>query len=143
MMSIVTFKDNQAKSVALAAGLIRWTGRCTVSGLEDDDGNPVQPCEGAVLEKAVEVERRTTDDPTKIPCYANDPGEARRMWFGKGRNHRVEDGWIARDVEVDAWFLSVDSMEQLAGLLAKHGRLTLRTSGLKSGEPLLVLGFGD
>ncbi len=94
------------------------------------------PCEGAVWQQYLRVERRTTDDPAKILAAPRDSS----WWTALGADHRVEEGWIARDVTDHAWFVTLDNWPQLVQLLSRFGMLHLTMSDSKAGEPLLSLG---
>ena len=80
----------------------------------DDDKSP---CAGAVKEAYVRNDTRTAARPEDIPVYADNTAE----WYGKGKNHRVEDGQIVRDFDDTAWFLTVANMEDLIGLIKLWG----------------------
>ena len=58
----------------------------------DVEGPP--PCEGARLFRVPVVDRRTVDDPRKLPIGKGSDG---KWWYAEGENHRVEDGRIVRD----------------------------------------------
>jgi hypothetical protein len=42
----------------------------------------------------VPVDRRTADDPAKVPAYKGETD----WWYKHGKNHRVENGEICRDM---------------------------------------------
>ncbi len=80
--------------------------------------NETSPCEGAVKRPCVRVDRRTTDDPAKIPAHLTKSA----WWYAGGRNHRVENGQIARDFDDEAWFIDIQSIRDF---VAKHGRVVI------------------
>lgn len=80
-----------------------------------------QPCPQATLEPYVRVDRRTADDPKKIPMYHGTDGD----WYKEGRNHRVENGQIARDFDDKAWFVEIDTLDALVAFAKEHGQLVL------------------
>ena len=70
------------------------------SSLDDD----VPPCEGAKQYQVKRVDRRSVDDPKKIPLNRGTDGD----WYTRGENHRVENGMICRDVGWKTeWFVEI------------------------------------
>lgn len=53
------------------------------------------PCDGAFLVSVVRVDRRSVDDPKKIPANHGTDGD----WYELGTNHRIVDGMICRDMD--------------------------------------------
>jgi len=86
-----------------------------------------KPCDEAFLDKYTRIDARTTDDPCKIPCYFDNPEKAKKMWFGEGSNHRVENGWIKRDFEDEGWFIEINSLEELMKFHEKYGNLVINS----------------
>ena len=71
------------------------------------------PCEGARRCETMSVDRRTVDDPAKLPRYSED-------WYKRGTNHRVENGCICRDMGWGSdWFVDIPDVLEF---VAKHGR---------------------
>lgn len=60
-----------------------------------DFGEP--PCDGAYQIRVTRVDRRLTDDPKNVPSGRGTD----EWWYGRGTNHRVEDGCICRDLGVE------------------------------------------
>ena len=54
----------------------------------------------------VYVDERTVDDPAKLRC--------KHDWYERGKNHRVEDGHIKRDLTHAVWCISVIDLMQFA-----------------------------
>ena len=83
-----------------------------------------KPCDEAQEVPFVRVDRRTTDDPMKN----QDIGKA---WYDTGRNHRVENGMIARDFDDKRWVVRIADEAALQAFCEKYGRviLTLNTNG--------------
>lgn len=81
-------------------------------------GEETAPCDGARREKYLRVDRRTVDDPMKNPYI----GES---WYLKGKNHRIEDGQIARDLDCERWVIDIDDLSQLCDFLREHGDLVV------------------
>jgi hypothetical protein len=77
-----------------------------------------QPCEEAYRAAYVRHDERNTDDPAKIPAKAGiDP----QWWYAEGRNHRIENGHIIRDFDDEAWFMNLESLDDLLRFIAKYG----------------------
>ncbi len=72
-----------------------------------------RPCDKAVYMSYTREDRRTTDDPAKIPNYT---GES-QWWYKDGSNHRVVEGQIVRDLPDKGWMMQVENMEELLDLL--------------------------
>lgn len=64
----------------------------------------ISPHELAHKEKIISVDKRNTDCPSKLQ------GED---WYSRGKNHRVENGQICRDIEIEEWVIYIDSLEDL------------------------------
>jgi len=54
-----------------------------------------KPCPEATQEKFISVDRRTVDHPSKFKCMSVED------WYREGKNHRVEDGMITRDLTLN------------------------------------------
>lgn len=67
----------------------------------------VPPCTGAVKLPLIRVDRRSVDDPKKIPANRGTNGD----WFTRGTNHRIEDGNICRDIGTyNEWFVDIEDV---------------------------------
>ena len=78
----------------------------TSMGCSDD-----KPCEDAFLINIIDVDTRTVDDPKKIPCYYNNRDH---MWYEEGTNHRIENGYIKRDMGItQEWAIKADDILEL------------------------------
>jgi len=78
-----------------------------------------KPCEDAEEVPYVYVDRRTVDDPKKLFG-----GTAR--WYGAGRNHRVENGMIARDMDSHKrWVVSIPDGSALQAFIEKYGQVVI------------------
>lgn len=63
-----------------------------------------KPCEEAFQITVIDTDARGCDDPKKIPAYNGTDGD----WYTHGKNHRVEDGYIKRDLGTrKAWAVEV------------------------------------
>lgn len=66
-----------------------------------------QPHADAVPVKVIHIDSRDCDDPKKIPANRGKDGD----WYLKGTNHRVENGYIKRDIGLrDAWAIDVSDI---------------------------------
>ena len=66
----------------------------------------VAPCKGASVFQFLMVERRAVSDPSKVfKCESND------WWYGRGSNHRVENGSVCRDMGYSQdWFIELNDI---------------------------------
>ena len=65
------------------------------------------PCEGAYFAEFRWVDKRTVDDPKKMPANSGTNGD----WYEIGTRHRVENGEICRDMEWErGWVVEIKSM---------------------------------
>ncbi len=77
------------------------------------DENP--PCDGAIRYEIKTVDRRSVDDPKKIPANGGTDGD----WYKRGENHRIENGQICRDVGWhQEWFVEIKDVFEF---VKKHG----------------------
>jgi len=85
-----------------------------------------KPCDEAEEVPFVRVDRRTTDDPMKNPHIG-------KAWYDTGRNHRVENGMIARDFDDKRWVVRIADGAALHAFCEKYGTiiLSLNTDGTK------------
>ena len=84
-------------------------------------GDEGKPHKDAYQRKYIYVDTRTTDDPAKIPMYKGDPS----AWYGRGTNHRVENGQIKRDIHKESgWFIQVDNLHKFLEDLHKNEKTT-------------------
>ena len=93
------------------------------------------PYDGAIMETCIRVDERTTDAPEKVPSHN---GET-EWWYEKGRNHRVEDGHIKRDFDAQAWFIEINSLEELLALIANEGDIVVGYSNMNSDIPYIEI----
>ena len=80
-----------------------------------------RPCDDAVLEKYMRIDRRTTNDPAKVPAYGGKTG----WWYNTGVNHRIDNGRITREIEDEAWFLDIDQVPYFSHLAQLYGPITI------------------
>ncbi len=81
----------------------------------------------AIKKVCVQVDERTTDDPSKIPVY-QELGSP-EGWYRDGSNHRVENGHIKRDFDVEAWCLEVNTLQELLNIVTTYGHIEVTDSG--------------
>jgi hypothetical protein len=72
-----------------------------------------KPCEEAEELECVRVDRRTVDDPMKNPYIG-------KSWYKSGRNHRVENGRIARDFDDTQWVVRISDALELQSFCQKY-----------------------
>lgn len=73
-----------------------------------------QPCDEAVAETYLHRDERTVSDPM-------DNSYIGASWYMDGKNHRVENNHIVRDIESEGWFVEINSIEELHAFVKKHG----------------------
>ncbi len=78
-----------------------------------------KPCDEAEEVPYVRVERRTIDNPMKNPYIGKE-------WYDTGRNHRVENGMIARDFDDKRWMVRIANGAALQAFCEKYGTIILR-----------------
>jgi len=83
----------------------------------NDESHP--PCPEATLRDYIYIDERTKDDPAKIHVFERNP----QKWYAEGQNHRVEAGHIKRDFLKTAWFVDIESLEELLDFVARYGKL--------------------
>ncbi len=71
-----------------------------------------RPCEGAKLESFTHIDR----------IYSKYTGD---KWFKEGKNHSVDGEYTIREVDVQKWFIEVQSFEDLITLQEKYGRIII------------------
>jgi hypothetical protein len=95
-----------------------------------------KPCPEARRVKGVRIDLRTADDPSKIPAYE---GKSTAWWYGKGRNHRVENGYIQRDFPTKYWVVDFETLEELMAFYKKYCPLILHPSFDDESMPCLEI----
>ena len=73
-----------------------------------------KPCDEAESVPFVRVDRRTTVNPY-----------IRKTWYDIGRNHRVENGMIARDFDSKRWMVRIADDAELQAFCEKYGKIIL------------------
>ena len=81
----------------------------------------IKPCEEAYLDKYISIDERVINDPKNFNCESD-----RENWYKEGKNHRVEYGHIKRDFKDKAYFIDINSLEELNKLSNKYGDLIIR-----------------
>ena len=86
-----------------------------------------QPCEEAFKSEYTSIDERSVSSPEQIPSYKKRKDLIDKDWYGKGSNHRVENGHIKRDFEgTEGWFVELNSLEELNSLQEKYGDLIIQ-----------------
>src|SRR5574343_577394 len=76
------------------------------------------PCDEAERVPYVRVDRRNIDDPLKNKFIG-------KSWYEVGRNHRVENGCIARDFDDERWMIWIADSDALQAFIKKYGKIIL------------------
>ena len=66
------------------------------------------------------IDRRNTDSPEKIPYYQKHPDMIKKDWYGTGKNHRVVNGKMEKDIEEDFYVIEMNSLEDLMSFQDKY-----------------------
>lgn len=77
-----------------------------------------KPCDEAEEVSFTRVDRRTVDDPMKNRYIG-------AKWYEDGRNHRVENGKIARDFDDKRWVVQIPDGTALQAFCSKYGEIIL------------------
>lgn len=100
---------------------------------QDYEDSPALRIAGAQKQTYLYTDRRTAKA-EDIPAYKDRPELLQREWYGRGINHRTEDGQAVRELEREAWFVEVVSLGELADLL----RITGRSISLESSPETIL-----
>lgn len=84
------------------------------------------PCPEATHETVLRQDRRTCDDPVKIPAYRGNVEKARSDWFDYGLNHRVENGQITRDIPKKVAIVELNTLDDLVRFVDTHGTIVFQ-----------------
>jgi hypothetical protein len=80
----------------------------------------VPPCDGAVKMETLRPDARHYGSPEEY-----DKAQARysrfKPWMSEGKNHRIADGNIIRDFDWEAWFIELNSLEELMSFISSEG----------------------
>lgn len=79
------------------------------------------PCEGAFREEYKFVDERIIYDPADLPPRHGLTGT--EWWYAEGKNHRVEDGHIKRDLVGTGWFIDIPNLEALLEFVQRNGKV--------------------
>lgn len=100
--------------------------------------DPTSPCEGAVRAKAIYVEIKYVKRPQDLPYLQ------RRGWYAVGSNHRMINGWIARDMrEVDVWEVDLNSVEDVVRLIPKGREINMAATNPNYSPPMPEITIED
>lgn len=82
----------------------------------------VKPCDKAKLEECVNLDVRTLKTPEEYDLKFKN-GET---WLSRGKNHCInEDGFIQREFTDKAWFVDINTLEELLEFLNENERIIL------------------
>ena len=84
-----------------------------------------KPCDEALLKavKRVEKFRAVSYDKFK---------DIHGGWFDYGENHRMENGFIKRDVDENIWVLELETIDELIEFRNKYGNIILTEHSFNS-----------
>lgn len=72
----------------------------------------------AIYTPYVYVDIRSTDSPKKVPAYKGEED----WWFSEGKNHRLENGQIARDLDTShCWVLEISDLDTFISVISDLG----------------------
>lgn len=93
----------------------------------------IKPCQEAKRETINRLDIRTVNDPAKIAHY----GYKSDWWYAEGENHRVEKGQIVREFPDEAWFVELNTLDDLMKFYAKYGSFIIEPSWLDHRIPMI------
>lgn len=92
------------------------------------------PCEEAYLDTYIRIDERTVSDPKNLNFKLD-----KEEWYKTGENHRVENGHIKRDFKNEAYFIDINSLEELNKLHEKYGDLVISNSWNNTSIPSIEI----
>jgi hypothetical protein len=82
-----------------------------------------KPCEEAIMETQPNIDIRRIDSPFKIWKTEE---EVQKNWFNEGKNHRVENGRIIRDLNDEVyWVVEFKTLEELINFQDKYSEIKI------------------
>ena len=82
-----------------------------------------KPCEEAIMETQPNIDVRSIDSPFKIWKTEE---EVQKNWFSKGKNHRVKNGRIIRDLDDEIyWVVEFKTLQELIDFQEKYGDIKI------------------
>lgn len=75
-----------------------------------------KPHNKAIMKKGYIVDERIVDNPEKLGIRIE-----RENWYKRGVNHRVENGHIKRDLEIEDWYIEINFLHELMKLIEDCG----------------------
>ena len=82
----------------------------------------IMPCENAYKSICYRIDTRTVDDPNKLK-YNNGENE----WYKNGKHHRLENGFIKRDIKEKCWKVEVNTLDDLIKFISKNGEIVVES----------------
>lgn len=74
-----------------------------------------KPHNKAIMKKGYIVNARRWGSVDEMPEYQ------RKEWYERGINHRVENGCIKRDLEIEDWYIEINFLHELMELIEDCG----------------------
>ncbi|QQL45345.1 hypothetical protein [Sulfuriroseicoccus oceanibius] len=81
--------------------------------------SPGKPCEDAVRDHYVRIDRRYAMRPECVPAFGGNASS----WYADGSDHRIEDDMIVRHLDDEDWFVEIEDMN---AFVLTHGPLRIR-----------------
>ena len=97
--------------------------RVSRTSVWDDE---VSPCPGAVREKCLRVDARTSKSPESHDATMKALGIKEEPWLSRGMNHRKSGGGIERDLDSMDWFVELSDLDALLRFAGKHGDIIIK-----------------
>lgn len=82
----------------------------------DENDKSIPKYEECKLVKGIRLDRRNTDNPTKIRAYKGE----KDWWYSEGKNHRIENGEIVRQFDDEFYIININSLNELLKLQDKY-----------------------
>jgi hypothetical protein len=101
--------------------------RFIISRTSGWDSGPKAPCDEAYHEMVLETQKMR--EPAEQFMAS---GKYYTWWRSDGINHRVEDGYAVRDMEIYTWFVDIASLYDLQRFIEKYGDVVIMV--LKDGK---------
>src|ERR1700690_847273 len=74
---------------------------------------PLPPVKGAFVVEYTHTEKLAYSDPAQAYPFADNTD----WWYGHGVNHRIQDGKITREVVRKAWYVDLNTLDELIALV--------------------------
>lgn len=74
-----------------------------------------KPHNKAIIKKGYIVDERRWGSVDEMP------ERWRKEWYERGISHRVENGHIKRDIEIEDWYIEINTLDELMKLIKECG----------------------